>query len=312
MIISVSRRTDIPSYYSEWLFNRLNAGYAYVRNPMNPHRISEVSLSPNVVDGIVFWTKNPTPMLNRLHELQDYTYYFQFTLTPYGADVEKNIPSKNDIVIPTFQKLSSMIGKERVVWRYDPILLNDKYTMQYHMKYFRVLCDKLADHTEKCTISFLDLYKNIQRSISSLGIRPLTPEQAEELAGYFGEVAKEYGIYIDTCAEDIDLSKYGIGHASCIDRHRLERIGNYKLDIERDKNQRDACGCVSSIDLGAYNTCRNGCIYCYANFNQTFVSDCCSKHIPSSPLLYGEVSAEDVIKPREMKSFRDDQMNLFG
>ena len=167
MIISVSRRTDIPSYYSEWLFNRLNAGYAYVRNPMNPHRISEVSLSPDVVDGIVFWTKNPTPMLNRLHELQDYTYYFQFTLTPYGADVEKNIPSKNDIVIPTFQKLSSMIGKERVVWRYDPILLNDKYTMQYHMKYFRVLCDKLADHTEKCTISFLDLYKNIQRSISS-------------------------------------------------------------------------------------------------------------------------------------------------
>lgn len=158
MIISVSRRTDIPSYYSEWLFNRLNAGYAYVRNPMNPHRISEVSLSPDVVDGIVFWTKNPTPMLNRLHELQDYTYYFQFTLTPYGADVEKNIPSKNDIVIPTFQKLSSMIGKERVVWRYDPILLNDKYTMQYHMKYFRVLCDKLADHTEKCTISFLDLF----------------------------------------------------------------------------------------------------------------------------------------------------------
>jgi hypothetical protein len=279
---------------------------------MNPHRISEVSLSPDVVDGIVFWTKNPTPMLNRLHELQDYTYYFQFTLTPYGADVEKNIPSKNDIVIPTFQKLSSMIGKERVVWRYDPILLNDKYTMQYHMKYFRVLCDKLADHTEKCTISFLDLYKNIQRSISSLGIRPLTPEQAEELAGYFGEVAKEYGIYIDTCAEDIDLSKYGIGHASCIDRHRLERIGKYKLDIERDKNQRDACGCVSSIDLGAYNTCRNGCIYCYANFNQTLVNDCCSKHIPSSPLLYGEVSAEDVIKPREMKSFRDDQMNLFG
>lgn len=131
MIISVSRRTDIPSYYSEWFFNRLNAGYAYVRNPMNPHRISEMSLSPDVVDGIVFWTKNPTPMLNRLHELQDYTYYFQFTLTPYGADVEKNIPSKNDIVIPTFQKLSSMIGKERVVWRYDPILLNDKYTMQY-------------------------------------------------------------------------------------------------------------------------------------------------------------------------------------
>lgn len=310
MIISASRRTDIPSYYSEWFFNRLKAGYAYVRNPINPHLISEVSLSPDVVDGIVFWTKNPTPMLNRIDELFDYTYYFQFTLTPYGTDVEKNVPSKNDVIIPTFQKLSSLIGKERVVWRYDPILLSDKYTMQYHMKYFRALCGKLADYTEKCTISFLDLYKNIRRSIASLGIRTLTPEQAEELAGYFSQVAKEHGIYIDTCAEDIELSKYGIEHAGCIDRRRLERIGNYKLDIERDKNQRAACGCAASIDLGAYNTCRNGCAYCYANFSKTLVNDCGSKHDPTSPLLYGEVSANDVIKPREVKSFRDAQINF--
>ena len=312
MIISVSRRTDIPSYYSKWFFNRLKDGYAYVRNPMNPHRISEVLLSPDVVDGIVFWTKNPTPMLNHLDELRDYAYYFQFTLTPYDADVEKNVPSKNKIIIPTFQKLSFLIGKERVVWRYDPILLSDKYTLQYHMKYFRVLCDKLADYTEKCTISFLDLYKNIQRSIAPLGIRPLSSGQAEELAGYFSEVAKEYGIYIDTCAENIELDKYGIKHASCIDRYRLERVGNYKLDIERDKNQRAMCGCVASIDLGAYNTCRNGCVYCYANFNQTLVNDCCRKHNPTSPLLYGQVTADDIIKPREMKSFRDGQMNLFG
>lgn len=312
MIISASRRTDIPSYYSEWFFNRVKAGYAYVRNPMNPHRISEILLSPDVVDGIVFWTKNPIPMLDRLDELRDYTYYFQFTLTPYGTDVEKNVPSKNDIIIPTFQKLSSNIGKERIVWRYDPILLSDKYTLQYHVKVFRVLCDRLADYTEKCTISFLDLYKNIQGSIAPRGIRSLTSEQAEYVAGYFNEIAKEHGINIDTCAEDIDLSKYGIGHAGCIDRHRLERIGNYRLNIERDKNQRAACGCVSSIDLGAYNTCRNGCVYCYANFNQTLVSNCCGKHNPTSPLLYGEVTAEDIIKPREMKCLRDDQMNLFG
>ena len=312
MIISVSRRTDIPSYYSKWFFNRLRDGYAYVRNPMNPHRISEVLLSSDVVDGIVFWTKNPTPMLNHLDELQDYAYYFQFTLTPYDADVEKNIPSKNKIIIPTFQKLSSLIGKERVVWRYDPIFLSDKYTLQYHMKYFRVFCDKLADYTEKCTISFLDLYKNIQRGIDLLGIRPLSSGQVEELAGFFSEVAKEYGIYIDTCAENIELDKYGIKHASCIDRYRLERVGNYKLDIERDKNQRAACECVASIDLGAYNTCRNGCVYCYANFNQTLVNDCCRKHNPTSSLLYGEVTTDDIIKPREMKSFRDGQMHLFG
>lgn len=312
MIISASRRTDIPSYYSEWFFNRLKDGYVYVRNPMNPHRISEVSLSPDVVDGIVFWTKNPTPMLNRLDELQNYTYYFQFTLTPYGTDIEKNVPSKNDIVIPTFQKLSSMIGKERVIWRYDPILLNDRYTMQYHIKYFRVLCDKLSDYTEKCTISFLDLYKNIQRRIAPLGIHPLTSGQAEELTELFCEIAKEHDIYIDTCAEEINLSKYGVRHASCIDRNRIERIGKCKLNIERDKNQRAACGCIASIDLGAYNTCNNGCVYCYANFNQTLVNDCCRKHNPYSPLLYGEVGTEDIVKTREMKSFRDGQMNLFG
>lgn len=312
MIISASRRTDIPSYYSEWFFNRLKDGYVYVRNPMNPHRISEVSLSPDVVDGIVFWTKNPTAMLIRLDELQNYTYYFQFTLTPYGTDIEKNVPSKNDIVIPTFQKLSSMIGKERVIWRYDPILLNDRYTMQYHIKYFRVLCDKLSDYTEKCTISFLDLYKNIQRRIAPLGIHPLTSGQAEELTGLFCEIAKEHDIYIDTCAEEIDLSKYGVRHASCIDRNRIERIGKCKLNIERDKNQRAACGCIASIDLGAYNTCNNGCVYCYANFHQTLVNDCCRKHNPHSPLLYGEVTTEDIVKTREMKSFRDGQMNLFG
>lgn len=312
MIISASRRTDIPSYYSEWFFNRLKDGYAYVRNPMNPHRISEVSLSPDVVDGIVFWTKNPIPMLNRLNELQDYTYYFQFTLTSYGRDIEKNVPSKNDNIIPTFQKLSSQIGKERVVWRYDPILFNDKYTMSYHKKYFRVLCDKLSDYTEKCTISFLDLYKNIQRRIAPLGIHALTSRQAEEVTGCFSEIAKEHNIDIDTCAEEIDLSKFGVGHASCIDGNRFERIGMYKLDIGQDKNQRVACGCVASIDIGTYHTCKNGCVYCYANFNHTLVNDCCKKHNPTSPLLYGEVTAEDIVKPREMKSFRDDQMSLFN
>ena len=153
MIISASRRTDIPTYYSEWFFNRLKDGFVYVRNPMNIHQISKIPLSPDVVDGIVFWTKNPTPMLNRLDELNQYIYYFQFTLNSYSVDVEPNIPSKNNIVIPTFQKLSQKIGKDKVVWRYDPIFFNQKYTLDYHVKYFRMLADKLAGYTEKCTCS---------------------------------------------------------------------------------------------------------------------------------------------------------------
>lgn len=310
MIISASRRTDIPAYYSEWFFHRINAGYVYVRNPMNPHRISEVSLSTDVVDGIVFWTKNPAPMLPRLDELRDYTYYFQFALTPYDSDIEQNIPSKSEMIIPTFQKLSSLIGKERVVWRYDPILFNRKYTLQYHIKHFLMLCDKLSNYTEKCTVSFIDLYKNIQLSIAKEGIFAPSHGQMEELMGHFSEIADKHGIYIDTCAEEIDSSKFGIKHASCIDKKRLERIGHYHLAIERDKNQRAACGCVTSIDIGAYNTCQNGCIYCYANFNHKLVQNCCSKHDAEAPLLYGEVSPEDIIKRREMKSYKDGQINL--
>lgn len=311
MIISASRRTDIPSYYSKWFFNRLKDGYVYVRNPMNPHQISKVSLSPDVVDGIVFWTKNPAPILNLLDGLCDYPYYFQFTLTPYENDIERNLPSKDDNIIPIFQKLSSQIGRERVVWRYDPILLNEKYTLQYHIKHFRMLCDKLADYTEKCTISFLDIYKSINRNVTSLGIRSLSFEEAEEIAGCFSGIAKGHGIYIDTCAEVIDLSKYGIAHSSCIDRCRLERIGNYRLNVFKDKNQRKECGCVSSIDIGAYNTCKNGCVYCYANFNQTLVNNCCKCHDQNSPLLYGKVSSEDIVKTREMMSLQCDQFTLF-
>lgn len=310
MIISASRRTDIPSYYSEWFFNRIRAGYVYVRNPMNPHRISEVSLSPALVDGIVFWTKNPAPMLDRLEELRDYVYYFQFTLTPYEDDVERNIPSKDKVVIPAFRRLSRLIGRERVVWRYDPILLSHKYSMRCHVAHFRRLCGELAGYTEKCTISFIDMYKNIRRSISSLGISGLTANQMEELAGDFSEIAKNHGIYIDTCAEEVDLSRIGAGHASCIDRKRLERIGGCKLDVKKDLNQRAACGCVSSIDIGAYNTCQNGCVYCYANFNRTIVLDCCNRHDPLAPLLFGQVSAEDIVKPRDMRSCREEQLSF--
>ena len=190
MIISASRRTDIPSFYSDWMFNRLEEGYVCVRNPMNIHQISRISLSPDVVDGIVFWTKNPTPMLERIHELDKYIYYFQFTLNSYGKDVERNVPSKNNVIIPTFKKLSSIIGKERVVWRYDPILINEHYTIEYHKKYFQKLCERLCNYTEKCTVSFVDLYKNAKRNIKSLNIHVPSIDEVFDLMSFFFENCK--------------------------------------------------------------------------------------------------------------------------
>lgn len=311
MIISASRRTDIPSYYSEWFFNRIKEGYVCVRNPMNIHQVGKISLSPDVIDGIVFWTKNPTPMLSRLDEISQYNYYFQFTVNSYNTDIETNVPSKNDVIIPTFQRLSKQIGKDRVIWRYDPILLNEKYTLDYHLTYFKMMADKLADYTEKCTISFIDIYRNIQKNMSSLQICSPSSEQQEEIVAKFVEIANENGIYIDTCAEKVNFDKYGVKHAHCIDRERLERIGKYKLDVDKDKNQRDECGCVSSIDIGSYNTCKNGCLYCYANFSQKSVVANHSKHNPNSPLLYGDIESDDVVKERNVYSFKNNQLGLF-
>lgn len=311
MIISASRRTDIPTYYADWLFNRLEEEYVLVRNPMNIHQIGKISLAPEVVDGIVFWTKNPIPMLDRLSELDKYNYYFQFTLNAYGKDVEPNIPSKNDVIIPAFQQLSKIIGRERIIWRYDPIFFNEYYTMEYHCKYFRMLAERLGPYTEKCTVSFLDLYRNTARNTKPLNIQPETMEQQIEIMQRFLKIADEYGLYIDTCAEEIDLEKFGISHAHCIDKKRFEQIGKYKLSVEKDPNQRPECGCIASIDIGTYNTCKNGCLYCYANYSHNTVVKNTQLHNPLSPLLFGEVGPDDTIKERKVKSCKDCQFTLF-
>lgn len=311
MIISVSRRTDIPTYYSEWFFNRLREGYVLVRNPMNARQISRISLSPEAVDGIVFWTKNPVPMLSRLGELEPYPYYFQFTLTAYGRDVEPNLPGKNGVLIPAFQELSRMAGRERVVWRYDPIFLSDRYTVDYHCRYFRVLAAKLGEYTEKCTVSFLDFYRSTARNMRSLHIREMTADQQREMMERFSEIAGEYGLYIDTCSEAISLEDLGISHASCVDRERLERIGGYRLKAGRDRNQRKECGCAASVDIGAYDTCGNGCLYCYATDSPPRAAERVRAHRPDSPILFGTVGPEDVIREREAVSLREQQLSLF-
>ena len=183
--------------------------------------------------------------------------------------------------------------------------------MRYHKKHFLLLCDKLADYTEKCTISFLDLYKNMKYHIAPLGIRPPSFEEAEELAACFHEIATKHGISIDTCAEEMDLSTYGIGHAACIDRNRLERIGNYRLHVEKDKNQRIECGCVESVEIGTYNTCKNGCAYCYANYSLKSVETNAAKYDPLSPLLCGQVQEDDKITIRKVGSLKETQLSIF-
>lgn len=311
MIISASRRTDIPTYYSEWFYNRMKDGFVFVRNPMNIHQISKVSLSPDVIDGIVFWTKNPRPMMNKLDLLKDYMYYFQFTVNSYAQDIESNIPNKNDVIIPTFQELSKLIGLDRVIWRYDPVLLSHKYSIEYHIRYFEEIAKRLSGYTKKCIISFVDLYRNTQNNTKDLGLLPLDPNTMYEIAKRLVEIASQYGIVIESCAEKVNLEQFGIEHGHCIDCNLFEKLLGYKLDLEKDKNQREECGCMASIDIGMYNTCKNGCKYCYANYSANTVSKLSAAHDPSSPLISGVVGDDDVIKERVVKSCKDCQIRLF-
>lgn len=311
MIISASRRTDIPTYYSEWFINRVRDGYLYVRNPMNIHQISKITLSPNVIDGIVFWTKNPIPMMQYLDELNNYAYYFQFTVNAYGKDVEVNVPNKNDVIIPAFRKLSNRIGRDRVIWRYDPILLTEKYTIDYHVNYFNELAKRLSGYTHKCIISFVDLYRNTQAHLKELNILPLGEKEMYELAERLVEIANKNDLIVESCAEKINLEQFGIQHGHCIDCQLFEKILNCKINILKDKNQRLECGCMESIDIGAYNTCKNGCVYCYVNFSKTTVIKNMGVHNPSSPLIIGEVMPDDKIVERKMYSLKKNQISIF-
>jgi Domain of unknown function (DUF1848) len=311
MILSVSRRTDIPNYYADWFYNRISEGFLYVKNPMNPHQISKIQVTPELVDCIVFWTKNPTPMLSRLEELKDYTYCFQFTLTSYGKEIEPNLPHKKETMIPVFQNLSKKIGKERIIWRYDPIILTDSYSVSYHMKAFEQIAGELQGYTDKVIISFLDWYAKMKQNMENVNAREPKWSEVERLALHFSSIAKENHMEIETCAEKLDLSSYGIRHGSCMDKRWLENILGYKLTGKKDKNQRMECGCMESIEVGTYHTCLNGCKYCYANDSFEKAKENYKKYDVNERLLCARIEIEDKITERKIKSLKEQQLNLF-
>lgn len=311
MILSVSRRTDIPAFYADWFFRRLQAGYVLVRNPYRFHAVSRIALSPDVVDGIVFWTKNPAPMLARLNELRDYPFYFQCTATAYGTDLEVHVPDKDRTVLPAMRRLAEMIGPERVIWRYDPVLLSPKYTVDFHRQRFTQMTKALAGSTKRCVISFLDLYPSMQKEAARLGLRAPDRQEAETLAAYFADIAAHNGIKAETCAENIDLAHLGIAHGCCIDKALLEKIGGFKLHTKKDLNQRPFCGCCASVDIGTYATCPGGCVYCYANRGAAAAKNAFAAHDAHAPLLLGQLLPDDIVTEKVMRSEKDTQMQLF-
>lgn len=309
MILSASRRTDLPAWYYEWFLERLKAGFVLVRNPFSYHQISRISLCPEQIDGIVFWSKNPEPMLRHPEPLFRFPSYLHFTLNAYGKETEPGLPPVKDR-IQVFQRLSSLLGQERILWRYDPVLLSDNYTVSWHKKRFAALCASLSGFTSLCTFSFLDLYPKITRRLHSHGIRPLTSQEETELVCYFAETAARYEITAATCAELLDTEESGILKGACIDAGRLEKIGGIQLSVPQDRNQRSGCNCCESIDIGQYHTCRSGCIYCYANSSSERTLREASRYRKEAPLLCSECEEGDRIRERAIKVYRDPQFRF--
>lgn len=314
MILSASRRTDIPAFYSVWLMNRFREGYVYVRNPMNYHQISNISLNPQVIDCIVFWTKNAAPLLPHIDEIgEKYKFYFQYTLNAYDKQIEQGL-SPLSKRINTFIELSSKIGPERIHWRYDPILLTEQKGVSWHIEQFHSIASQLKGYTNTCVFSYIDLYEKVKNNISGLGIRSCIHEEMETIALAFSSIAKANNLILETCAEEIDLAKFCIEHGHCIDGGLIEKLTGRKLNAKKDKNQREVCGCLESIDIGQYNTCLHGCKYCYANFNPQSVRTFSMMHDPESPLLIGRPGTYDKITERKMKSQLGEsaeQMSMF-
>lgn len=303
MILSVSRRTDIPRFYSDWFFERIKEGFLYVRNPMNSRQISRIDLSPEQVELIVFWTKDPSPMLVRFPELNDIPCYLQFTLTGYGRDVEPGLPDKQEL-IRVFKEFSKVLGPDRMVWRYDPIFINDRYEEAYHLRAFKQIARELKGHTNKVVISFLDWYGKTARNMKGIKAEEMTEERMLRISRAMAEIAGSCDMRIEACAETADLSQVGVSRGSCIDPVMVEKILGVPIKQKRDKNQRAECGCLESVEVGAYDTCLMGCKYCYANDSQISVERKTALYDVHSPLLCGRVEEGDKITERKAALIR--------
>ncbi len=314
MIISASRRTDIPAFYSTWLMNRLQAGYCTVPNPFNRGQISYISLKPKDVDVIVFWTRNPAPLLSHLKVLDNMGlhYYFQYTIVNYPRELDqKGSALKQSLTI--FRKLSDQIGPDKVIWRYDPIVFTKKTGMSFHIENYQKIAKELRGYTKRSVISVMDFYRKIQKRMKILEDHGLfvIPYQGSQndrfdtLMESVSKTAKENEMEIVSCAEELDLAQYRINHGKCIDDIYIQRTFGIDVTHRKDPSQREACGCVVSRDIGIYDTCLSGCQYCYAttSFNRAKLNH--TDHNPKSPSLIGWFEATPQANDLQPDMFRE-------
>ncbi len=293
MVINVGARTDIVNYYSEWLINRIKDGYAYSRNPLFPNNVSRISLKPEDVDCLMFCSKNYKPMLKYMQEINNkYKIICYYTITAYGKDVEPYVPSIEDS-IDTLIKLSKIVGKEKVLWRYDPILLTEKYTIEYHLKTFAYMAKKISPYVQRCIFSFVEIYKKLDYNMPE--IIPFTTEDKITIVKKLGKIAKDNNLYIQTCGTDENYEKYNVHLSGCTTTKILEQANNVKYKNIKANGMRKGCHCIPSRDIGAYDTCLSGCKYCYANKRPNIARENYKFHDKKSPILIGHIKENDKI-----------------
>ncbi len=298
MIVNIGGRTDIVNYYSEWLMNRIKEGYAYSRNPLFTNNVSKISLKPEDVDCLMFCSKNYKPMLKYMKEINEkYRIICHYTITAYGKDVEPNVPSIDES-INTLIELSKIVGKEKILWRYDPILLTKKYTIEKHLETFEYMANQISPYVQRCIFSFVEMYKKLEYNMPEIIL--LTSDEKIKIAKEIGKIAKKYNLYVQTCGTDENYEKYGIHISGCTTTEILEQANHVKYKNIKAKGMRKGCHCIPSRDIGAYDTCLNGCKYCYANKRPDLAKENVKIHDKNSPLLLGNINKTDKIT--EVKS----------
>lgn len=309
MIIQTGMRTDIPAFYSDWFINRIKEGFVLVRNPYNPIQVTRYSLSPDVVDLISFCTKNPAPMLSKMDHLAPYGQYWFVTITPYGKDIEPNVPDK-DKVMADFKRLSDIAGVNSIGWRYDPILIDDNHSVQWHISEFGKMAKELSGYTHTCVISFIDIYKKVEKNFPEA--HAVRHDDKITIGKAFIEIAKQYGMTIRPCAEGNELEAYGADCSGCMTVNTYETALDSHLNVpKKGRNQRNGeCACLLGTDIGAYDTCGHLCRYCYANTDPDLVRQNMKKHDPKSPFLLGGYTPDDIIHEADQKSWIDKQLRL--
>ncbi|MCR5703894.1 MAG: DUF1848 domain-containing protein [Eubacterium sp.] len=308
MIIQTGARTDIPAFYAPWFANRIKEGYVMVRNPYYPEQVTRYSLSPDVVDLIGFCTKNPAPMFPYMELLRPYGQYWFVTITPYGKEIEPNVPEK-EVVLQDFRRLSRIVGVDSIAWRYDPILVNQVYTIERHIAEFKHMAGTLAGYTKTCVISFIDLYKKVQRNFPEA--REVTESERLLLGKALAEIAQSNGMILKACAEGTELERFGVDCKGCLTMEVFEGALHRHLKAPKKKNQRGlACSCYLGADIGGYDTCGHMCRYCYANTRKKEVEENMRKHDSNSPFLIGHGRVDDVVHIPEQRSWIDEQVQF--